>query len=382
MYFRDLIGHSQIKARLIDTAQRGIVPHAQLFTGRDGDGALGLAYAYARYLNCSHPSATDACGHCPSCQRFDAVGDPDLFFLFPIINSGGKNLCEDHLSEWRSFLQRGPYSRYEEWLSLLGGEGKKGSIFTREGEVLQRQMSYQLSGKRYRILLLWLPEKMQEALGNKLLKLVEEPPACTLIFMISQDEQGILTTLRSRMQTTRLTPLSSSEVEQALRALPSPSSEADPVYAAHMCQGNYRLALDIYQGQGLELGQEFELLRRTLRATVNAQPLEMKVLADELASLTKDEQASFVEYLARMFREFYLYNLNLPEINYLAKPEEGIANYLRSCITGRNVRAVEEELDLAQRHLAQNVNAKMVFFDLLLRLTATLAPSYKQAGIR
>lgn len=382
MYFRDLIGHSQIKARLIDTAQRGIVPHAQLFTGRDGDGALGLAYAYARYLNCSHPSATDACGHCPSCQRFDAVGDPDLFFLFPIINSGGKNLCEDHLSEWRSFLQRGPYSRYEEWLSLLGGEGKKGSIFTREGEVLQRQMSYQLSGKRYRILLLWLPEKMQEALGNKLLKLVEEPPARTLIFMISQDEQGILTTLRSRMQTTRLTPLSSSEVEQALRALPSPSSEADPVYAAHMCQGNYRLALDIYQGQGLELGQEFELLRRTLRTTVNAQPLEMKALADELASLTKDEQASFVEYLARMFREFYLYNLNLPEINYLAKPEEGIANYLRSCITGRNVRAVEEELDLAQRHLAQNVNAKMVFFDLLLRLTATLAPSYKQAGIR
>lgn len=382
MYFRDLIGHSQIKARLIDTAQRGIVPHAQLFTGRDGDGALGLAYAYARYLNCSHPSATDACGHCPSCQRFDAVGDPDLFFLFPIINSGGKNLCEDHLSEWRSFLQHGPYSRYEEWLSLLGGEGKKGSIFTREGEVLQRQMSYQLSGKRYRIVLLWLPEKMQEALGNKLLKLVEEPPARTLIFMISQDEQGILTTLRSRMQTTRLTPLSSSEVEQALRALPSPSSEADPVYAAHMCQGNYRLALDIYQGQGLELGQEFELLRRTLRATVNAQPLEMKVLADELASLTKDEQASFVEYLARMFREFYLYNLNLPEINYLAKPEEGIANYLRSCITGRNVRAVEEELDLAQRHLAQNVNAKMVFFDLLLRLTATLAPSYKQAGIR
>lgn len=382
MYFRDLIGHSQIKARLIDTAQRGIVPHAQLFTGRDGDGALGLAYAYARYLNCSHPSATDACGHCPSCQRFDAVGDPDLFFLFPIINSGGKNLCEDHLSEWRSFLQCGPYSRYEEWLSLLGGEGKKGSIFTREGEVLQRQMSYQLSGKRYRILLLWLPEKMQEALGNKLLKLVEEPPARTLIFMISQDEQAILATLRSRMQTTRLTPLSSSEVEEALRALPSPSSEADPVYAAHMCQGNYRLALDIYQGQGLELGQEFELLRRTLRATVNAQPLEMKVLADELASLTKDEQASFVEYLARMFREFYLYNLNLPEINYLAKPEEGIANYLRSCITGRNVRAVEEELDLAQRHLAQNVNAKMVFFDLLLRLTATLAPSYKQAGIR
>lgn len=382
MYFRDIIGHASLKARLIDTAQRGIVPHAQLFTGRDGDGALGLAYAYARYLNCATPGPTDACGVCPSCQRFDAVGDPDLFFLFPIVNDGGKNLCEDYLSPWRTFLQRGPYTRYEEWLRLVGGEGKKASIFTREGEALQRKMSYQLSGKRYRILLLWQPEKMQEALGNKLLKLVEEPPARTLILMVSSEEQAILQTLRSRMQTTRLTPLPPAEIEQALLSLPAPPPEADAVYAAHMAQGNYRLALDLYQGASLEQGQEFDLLRRTLRATVNAQPLEMKALGDELAGLTKDEQASYLGYLARMFREFYLFNLDLPQINYLTKPEQGIASYLRSCVTGRNVRQVEEEIDLAQRHLAQNVNAKMVFFDLLLRLTATLAPSYKQAGVR
>lgn len=382
MYFRDLVGLSSVKSRLIASTQRGIVPHAQLFVGRDGEGALGLAYAYARYLNCTRPSATDACGTCPSCQRFDAVGDPDLSFLFPIVNNGGKNLCEDHLTEWRTFLQQGPYTRYEEWLRLLGGEGKKASIFTREGEALQRLMGYQSSGKGYRILLIWLPEKMQEALGNKLLKLVEEPPERTLILMVAMDEQSVLPTLRSRMQTTRLTPLPTQEIEQALEALPKPTDEADAVYAAHMSQGNFRQALELYRGEGLSLGQEFDLLRRTLRATVNAQPLEMKALADELAGLSKDEQASFVDYLARMFREFYLYNLDLPQINYLAKPEEGIASYLRSCITGKNIRSVEEELDLAQRHLAQNVNGKMVFFDLLLRLTATLAPSYKQAGIR
>ena len=108
----------------------------------------------------------------------------------------------------------------------------------------------------------------------------------------------------------------------------------------------------------------------------------MRGLADELAGLTRDEQARLIDYLARMFREFYLYNLNLSQINYLAKPEESIASYLRNCITGKNVRQVQEELDLAQRHLAQNVNAKMVFFDLLLRLTSTLTPSYRQVGIR
>ena len=382
MYFRDLVGHDSIKARLIDTAQRGIIPHAQLFLGRDGEGALALAYAYARYLNCSQPGETDACGRCPSCQRFDAVGDPDLTFLFPIINNGGKNLCEDHLSEWRTFLLQGAYTRYEEWLRLLAGEGKKASIFTREGESLQRTLSYQTSGKGYRILLIWLPEKMQEALGNKLLKLVEEPPARTLIFMVSMDEQSVLTTLRSRMQITRLRPLPADEIERALLALPSPPPDADAVYAANMCQGNYRDALDLFRGDETELGIELEYLRRILRATVNAQPIEMRGLADELAGLTRDEQARLIDYLARMFREFYLYNLNLPQINYLAKPEEGIASYLRNCITGKNVRQVQEELDLAQRHLAQNVNAKMVFFDLLLRLTSTLTPSYRQVGIR
>ena len=111
-------------------------------------------------------------------------------------------------------------------------------------------------------------------------------------------------------------------------------------------------------------------------------PREMKLLAEDLAALSKEEQASLLEYLARMFREFYLYNLSLPDINYLTSREEGIARYLRSCITGRNVRQVEAEIDEAARHLAQNVQAKMVFFDLILRLTSTLAPSYKQAGVR
>ena len=382
MYFRDLIGQEKIKAQLIRSVRAGQVPHAQLFVGRDGEGALGLAYAYARYLNCQERGEDDACGHCPSCRRFDEVGDPDLSFLFPIVNASGKNLCEDHLEDWRRFLQFGPYARYDEWLSLVGGDGKKASIFAREGEPLQQKMAFHRSGRGYRILFVWLPERMQEVLGNKLLKLVEEPPEHTVILMVTEEEQGVLLTLRSRMQTLRLTRLPEAEIEAALRSEPTDYAEADALYAAHLSEGNYRRALDLYQGKAAELGEEFVFLQRVLRATVNAQPLEMKALAEDLSRLTKEEQSSILEYLGRMFREFYLFNLDLPEINYLTTREEGIARYLRSCITGQNVRQVESELDEARRHLAQNVQSKMVFFDLLLRLTSTLAPSYKQAGVR
>ena len=383
MYFHDIIGQDLAKAELISSVKLGIVPHAQLFVGRDGEGALGLAYAYARYLNCTDRGEHDACGHCPSCKRYDTFAEQDLFYLFPIVNASGKNLSEDTLPEWRSLLARGPYIRYEEWPALLGGDGKKASIFAREGEVIQQHFSYHMAGSGYRILMIWLPERMQEALGNKLLKLVEEPPQRTVILMVTMEEEAVLGTLRSRMQTVRLRPLAPMEIEAALLSLPDGGREgADAALAAHLSEGNYRVALDTFRGESEQQAVLERHLQRVLRATVNAQPIEMKILADDLASLSRDEQQALLEYLARMFREFYLFNLDLPKLNYLTPKETSIASYLRSCITGHVVRAVEEELDLARRHIAQNVNSKMVFFDLILRLTAKLASSYKRMKIR
>lgn len=382
MYFHDIIRHEALKAELISSVQMGIIHHAQLFVGRDGEGALGLAYAYARYLNCTQRGETDACGHCPSCKRYDTFAEQDLFHLFPIVNASGKNLAEDTLPEWRSFLAQGPYVRYDEWLSLLGGDGKKASIFAREGEALQQSLSYQMAGTGYRIVLIWLPEKMQEALGNKLLKLVEEPPARTIILMVTMEEEAVLGTLRSRMQTLRLQPLAPQVIEEALHLIPQGTDGVEATLAAHLSEGNYRVALDSYLGRSEEHLSQERYLQRILRATVNAQPTEMKLLAEELATTSRDEQLALITYLARMFREFYLFNLDLPKLNYLTNKETSIASYLRSCITGQNVRVVESELDLARRHIAQNVNSKMVFFDLLLRLTSALAPSYRQQGIR
>ena len=382
MYFHDIIRHEALKAELISSVQMGIIHHAQLFVGRDGEGALGLAYAYARYLNCTQRGETDACGHCPSCKRYDTFAEQDLFHLFPIVNASGKNLAEDTLPEWRSFLAQGPYVRYDEWLSLLGGDGKKASIFAREGEALQQSLSYQMAGTGYRIVLIWLPEKMQEALGNKLLKLVEEPPARTIILMVTMEEEAVLGTLRSRMQTLRLQPLAPQVIEEALHHIPQGTDGVEATLAAHLSEGNYRVALDSYLGRSEEHLSQERYLQRILRATVNAQPTEMKLLAEELATTSRDEQLALITYLARMFREFYLFNLDLPKLNYLTSKETSIASYLRSCITGQNVRVVESELDLARRHIAQNVNSKMVFFDLLLRLTSALAPSYRQQGIR
>lgn len=382
MYFRDIIGQTIAKDELRRSYLQGIVPHARLFVGEDGAGALGLAYAYARYINCEAPTGEDACGQCRSCHRFDTFSGQDLHFLFPILNVNSRNLCEDELPRWREFLTQGAHARYDEWLAMQGGDAKRLSIFAREGDALMQRLSYQITDARYRILIIWLPERMNETLGNKLLKLTEEPPERTIILMVAMHEAEVLGTLRSRMQTIHLRPLSEGEIALALSLQTTRKTDADISRSAHLAGGNYRDALDDYLGSNTQDEDQTKLFGRILRATVNARPLEIRALADEIAKGSREEQIGLLAYAARMFREIYIIRYGVDQINYLATTESGIAKYLRGCLDEHNTPQIHAELDLAIRHIGQNVNSRMVFFDLIIRLTSILAPSYKAHGIR
>lgn len=382
MYFRDVVGQDIAKAELIRSYATGAMPHARLFVGGDGMGALGLAYAYARYINCANPSSDDACGACASCRRYDSYSVQDLLYLFPIVNVGSRNLCEDELPAWRRFLQRGPHSLYTDWLEMQGGDAKRLSIFAREGEQLMQRLSYQIAEAKYRILLIWLPERMNEALGNKLLKLTEEPPERTHILMVSQSEAEVLGTLRSRMQTIHLRPVPEALIAQRLSGQISRKANSSPIESAHLSGGNYRYALDDYMGNGHSNDELLGYFRRILRATVNAQPAQNRPLVEEIAKLSREEQIDLVRYMGQLFREIFAANYDLAEVSYLRAEELPIAQYIKECMTVENLSIIQSELDLAIRHVGQNVNSKMVFYDLLLRLTSALARDYKRVGIR
>lgn len=382
MYFRDIVGQTSAKNELRGSFMAGVVPHARLFVGEDGAGALGLAYAYARYINCAQPTEHDACGRCRSCLRMDEYAAQDLLFLFPIVNVGSRNLCIDELPTWRKYLALGAHSKYSEWTDLLGGDAKRPMIFAREGESLMAQLSYQIAEARYRTLIVWLPERMHETLANKLLKLTEEPPEHTLILMVTQSESEVLGTLRSRMQSLHLRPLSEVEIVEALRRHPDYRPEASPEESAHLSGGNYRVALDHYLGRSASEEATTKLMGRILRATVNARPMEIRTLADELAKLSREDQLALIGYMGHMFREIYIHPYGVEALGYLQPAERGIAKYLSGCLTETNTLTIHEELNLATVHIAQNVNGRMVWFDLILRLTSTLAPAFRAHGIR
>jgi DNA polymerase-3 subunit delta' len=199
MFFKDVIGQEDAKQRLIREVNEGKIPHARLFCGGEGIGKLPLAIAYARYLSCEHRSETDACGTCPNCMKYNKLAHPDLHFVFPVIKkkSGKDTVSDDFLPEWRELLESTPYFNFGLWLKEMGAENQQAQIYVKESDEILRKLSLKSSQGGYKVMIIWLPEKMNVDCSNKLLKLLEEPPAQTVFlngyarsYRIAEGENG------------------------------------------------------------------------------------------------------------------------------------------------------------------------------------------------
>lgn len=381
MYFKDIVGNSELKKRIINTIKNGNVPHSNMIIGSSGNGALALAIAMARYINCLYRTDNDSCGKCPSCVKYDLYAHPDLYFLFPIINRNSKNICVDDMDLWREFLKKGAYSTYKDWLLLQDAEGKKkAEIFTREWDYISEKFSYRVSEAKKRVLIVWLAEKMNNTLANKLLKMTEEPPENTVIILVSEDEKNVLGTICSRMQKIYLKPLNNEEMEDYFSG--QGKFDLDKIsLAIHLSGGNMRNAQDFLMQNGRDDDYLFNNFKNIMRATVDAMPAKMKAESENIAMYNLEEQLELVSYVGKMFRECMVSTFDIDEINYIDADERKIVKYVKGCINHDNIVFIEEELNLAIRHLRQNVDSKMVFFDLMLRLTSILKPYYSKNNV-
>ncbi|MDR1623764.1 MAG: DNA polymerase III subunit delta [Tannerellaceae bacterium] len=369
MYFKDIIGQQEIKQRLTESAKKGIVPHAQLFCEQGGTGVFPLVLAYARYLNCTNPSDTDSCGHCPSCAKFNELAHPDLHFVFPIVSKKEKKkeVCDDYLPEWRAFLKRQVYFGMNEWLEAMDAGNSQAIIYSKESDEIIRKLSFKIYEATYRILLVWLPEKMHSSCANKLLKVIEEPPANTAILMVSEEPDMVLGTIQSRVQRVNARGIRQSDMIEALinkeMLEPAPAKEI-----AHLAGGSYLKALElicINEENEFYLEQFKEMMRNSWARNVKG----MKTSADLLAGIGRERQKNFFTYCQHLIRENFMYRFQSEELNYMNRKEAEFAAKFAPFVNERNVFELMDELAKAERHIIQNVNAKMVFFDLALRIT-------------
>lgn len=371
MLFKDIIGQEEAKEQLIREAKEGKIAHARLFCGNEGVGKLPLAIAYAQYLSCEHPTDNDSCGVCPNCVKYNKLIHPDLHFVFPVIKKKNKDtISDDYLQEWREILNSSPYFNLNMWLKEMGAENQQAQIYVKESDEIIRKLNLKSSQGGYKVMIMWLPEKMNVECSNKLLKLLEEPPTQTIFILISEEPDMLLPTIQSRVQRFNIHAIDKEKIAETL-CLNYGLEPNDAKNIAHRCQGNFLKALET-----IHLNEDnqfyFEEFVSLMRLAYQRKIREIKQWSDNIASIGRERQKNFLAYIQRMLRESFIYNFHTPDISFLSGEEQKFSSRFSPFINEGNVISIMEELSIAEQHIGQNVNAKMVFFDLALKMIVLL----------
>lgn len=372
MFFKDIIGQEEAKKHLITEVEEGRIPHAQLFCGPEGVGKLPLAIAYARFICCEHPTHEDACGTCSSCLLFNKLIHPDLHFVFPIVKlkSGKGIICDDFLPEWRDLVLKQPYFNIHHWLDQMGVENQQALIGVRESDEIMKKLNVKSRMGGYKVMIIWLPEKMNMECSNKLLKILEEPPVKTVFLLVSEEADNILPTIQSRTQRFNLPRIAEDKITKVLQDKFYLMPE-DAINIAHRAEGNFIKALEtIHLSEDNKLF--FELFVSLMRLSYQRKIREMKAWSEQVAAMGRERQKHFLTYCQRMIRENFIYNFHNKELVYLNPEEQNFSSRFSPYINERNVIGIMNELTEAQIHIEQNVNPKMVFFDFSLKMIVLL----------
>ena len=363
MRFADIIGQQELKRHLAQSVDRGRISHAQLFTGAAGTGALPLAIAYAQYLNCPNRKDGDSCGVCPSCQQTAALAHPDLHFVFPVNKQGKKSgevvLSAEFMPQWRECVaSTAGYFTPQQWYDRLDlGKTLRGMISAKEADEIIRRLSFKSFESEYKIMLIWLPETMNDEAANKILKILEEPWEKTIFLMVSERPDLLLSTIISRTQEVAVPRLT---VEDLM-----PMVEGDE----QQRRNTARLAAgDLIEMRRLTGGEEdavrresFDLFCRLMRLSYNDKHLELIDWADEVATLTREQQRSMLRHAARLLRESYMLHAGLGQISYLWGEEAAFCNKFAPFIGNQNIEYLISEIEQAMRQVSQNGNPRIIF---------------------
>lgn len=363
MRFSDIIGQQELKRHLTDSIDKGRISHAQLFTGKAGAGTLPLAIAYAQYLNCPNRKDGDSCGVCPSCQQIAQSAHPDVHFIYPVNKQGKKSgevvLSAEFLPLWREIMsQSGGYFTRQEWYEKLDlGKTLQGMISAKEADEIIRRLSFKSFQSKYKVVIIWQAETMNEEAANKILKILEEPWENTIFLLVAERSDLLLKTILSRTQETSVPSL---KVED-LTAL-SHGSEQERRSMARLAAGDLIQMRRMVQGEGDELREEcFELFCRLMRLSYNDKHLELLDWADEVAQLSREQQRQMLTHSSRLLREAYMLHAGLGQISYLWGEEAKFCNNFAPFIGNQNIEILISEIESAMRQINQNGNARIVF---------------------
>jgi DNA polymerase III subunit delta' len=368
MAWDKVIGQTALKKQLVELIAHNRLSHALLFLGREGSGSLPLAIAFAQYLVCEktqHQALEAPCGECAACTKAAQLVHPDIHFSYPTVTkkAGEKPIATDFINEWREFVKLNPYGNLFDWIELIKEkENSQGKITAEECNDIIRKLSLKSFESPWKVLILWLPELMGNE-GNKLLKLIEEPPANTLLILVSENEAGLLPTIVSRCQLIKIPLLENAEIEQALIER---NNTAAPIahQLAPLCEGSYREALQLAQ----HAEEDWQhLVREWLNAIIKTGPVAQTKWVEEVSRLGREKQKQFIRYFNHLLQQA-LHLRVLGDRHLIGEKEKDFADRLNRIAGVEQQEAIIQELDRAHYQIERNANAKILFHALTIKL--------------
>lgn len=375
MDFSEVIGHQHIKSHLVKTVENGRIPHAQLFSGVNGSGLLPMAIAYASEVLSSQYEKGSA--EYISCRnKVSKLMHPDLHFVYPVNTSdiAKKNAISDNYAEgWRNFVLNNPYASLFEWLQSLGLEKKQGNISKYEAENISKKLSLKAFEGGYKVMIIWMADNMNSECANKILKLVEEPSEKTLLLLLTEREEQIISTIRSRCQKLTFPLLSETDIAAALTTNLK-IKEQLAAQLARRARGDYNKALQLQEETGEdEIFEKWFIswVRTAFRAKGNKGAINNLLdWSDELASQGRETQKKFFNYCIEVFRQALLKNYSAePLLFFEAKDATFSLPKFAPFVHQNNIFEIISALEDASYHIERNGNAKIIFTDLSIKLT-------------
>jgi DNA polymerase-3 subunit delta' len=376
MQFSEILGQEYIKSHLTKSADSGRIPHAQLFVGPEGSGTLPMAIAYAQYILCANAKGEND-GENKLCNlKFNTLSHPDLHFVYPTVATEDvktKPKSSDFIADWRNFITQNPYGSLFDWYAVLDVNNKQGMIRVEDASDIVKTLALKSFEGGYKIMIVWMAEKMNVEASNKLLKLLEEPPEKTIFILISEKEEDIIQTIRSRCQVLHFGGLPENCIAEALVTQKQIDSKLAATIA-HQAQGNYNKALYLLTADhdNYPFDEWFVTwVRAAFKAKGNAAAIEDLIQwSDQVAGLGREIQKKFLEFCIEMFRQALLLNYATPGLVYLEpKVEKFQLSNFAPFVNGANIQDIFKELSDAIYHIERNGNPKIILTDLSIQLT-------------
>jgi DNA polymerase-3 subunit delta' len=379
MLFSEILGQEHLKNHLTQSVDNGRVSHAQLFVGPEGCGTLPMAIAYAQYLLCINQNGENSGGNDSCNLKFNNLSHPDLHFAFPVATNDkvkSHPVSNHFMEEWRQLIKEQPYGNLFDWYKILGVDNKQGQIGVDEAQDIVKALSLKSYEGGFKIMLIWMAEKLNTSAANKLLKLIEEPPNKTVFVLIAEDEEQIISTIRSRCQILHFPPLAEAVIKQALvKNYQLEDSIATKI--AHQSNGNYNKACDlVYQdSEDIQFEEWFVFwIRSAFKAKGNKSAIhDLISWSEEIARTGRETQKQFLLFCIDFFRQALLLNYNATELVFIETKTknfqlENFAPYVNEA----NILDISDELQNAIYHIERNGNSKIILTDLSIKLTRLL----------